>query len=124
MMTLVKKQWMAKRKERKGFTLLEMLLVVFIIAALLLLVLPNLINQQDKVTAQTDQAFITTVQNQVTLYSSDNNGKKPQSFSDLEGKNGAVGYLSTEQLDKAKQKLILKDGIVSMQSSGTGDGKG
>lgn len=103
MMTLVKKQWMAKRKERKGFTLLEMLLVVFIIAALLLLVLPNLINQQNSVTTKTDDAFVTAVQNQVTIYASDNDGDFPDTFDILKEKK----YLSKKQADDATKKLDL-----------------
>lgn len=115
MMTLVKKQWMAKRKERKGFTLLEMLLVVFIIAALLLLVLPGLINQQKKVTTQTADAFMSTVQKQVTIYASDNDGKFPDSFKVLKDEN----YLSQKQFDDANKKFVLdKDtGEVSLQTS-------
>ncbi|MCI1850331.1 competence type IV pilus major pilin ComGC [Schleiferilactobacillus harbinensis] len=114
MMTLVKKQWMAKRKERKGFTLLEMLLVVFIIAAILLLVLPNLINQQKSVTAKTDNAFVTTVQNQVTVYTSDNDGKIPEDFETLEKGN----YLSEKQVADAVKKLVLneKTGQVSLKT--------
>ncbi|GEK05490.1 competence type IV pilus major pilin ComGC [Schleiferilactobacillus harbinensis] len=103
MMTLVKKQWMAKRKERKGFTLLEMLLVVFIIAALLLLVLPNLINQQKSVSTKTDDAFVTAVQNQVTIYTSDKNGEIPKDFGILEKAN----YLSSKQAKDAAKKLHL-----------------
>lgn len=112
MMTLVKKQWLAKRKERKGFTLLEMLLVVFIIAALLLLVLPNLINQQKSVTTKTDDAFVTAVQNQVTIYASDNGGKFPKDFVALKG-----AYLSNKQADQATEKLILNEntGEVSLK---------
>lgn len=120
MTTFVKKQWVAKRKERKGFTLLEMLLVVFIIAALLLLVLPNLINQQDKVTAQTDQAFVTAVQNQVTLYTT-NTGKKPTKFSELHTEE--ADYLSDEQLKKAEAKLKLDNGKVTLAEKETESGK-
>lgn len=122
MMTLVKKQWMAKRKERKGFTLLEMLLVVFISAALLLLVLPGLIKQQTSVTEKTDEAFVTTVQNQVTVYASDNNGTFPENSDALKG-----GYLSTKQTEKANDKLKLdkKTGEVSLRTdSSSGNEQG
>lgn len=117
MMTLVKKQWMAKRKERKGFTLLEMLLVVFIIAALLLLVLPGLIKQQMSVTEKTDEAFVTTVQNQVTVYASDHQGEFPKNFDVLKTDK----YLSEKQATKAIKKLNLNEstGEVSLKSANT-----
>lgn len=122
MMTFVKNQWVAKRKERKGFTLLEMLLVVFISAALLLLVLPGLIKQQTSVTEKTDEAFVTTVQNQVTVYASDNNGTFPENSDALKG-----GYLSTKQTEKANDKLKLdkKTGEVSLRTdSSSGNEQG
>lgn len=122
MMTFVKNQWVAKRKERKGFTLLEMLLVVFISAALLLLVLPGLIKQQTSVTEKTDEAFVTTVQNQVTVYASDNSGTFPENFDALKG-----GYLSTKQTEKANDKLKLdkKTGEVSLRTdSSSGNEQG
>lgn len=117
MMTFIKKQWVAKRKERKGFTLLEMLLVVFIIAALLLLVLPGLIKQQTSVTEKTDEAFVTTVQNQVTVYASDHQGEFPKNFDVLKTDK----YLSEKQATKATKKLNLNEstGEVSLKSANT-----
>lgn len=115
MMQLIKRQWQGmKRKKRKGFTLLEMLLVVFIIAALLLLVLPNLISQQGRVTAQTDEALVTTVQTQVSLYQADQS-KLPENLEKLE----ETGYLSEKQLKQANQVVTYdpKTGNVTVKKT-------
>lgn len=51
-----------------GFTLLEMLMVVFIIAALLILTIPNIIKHQEGVENTSCDAYLTLVQTQVAAY--------------------------------------------------------
>lgn len=57
-----------KQLKHKGFTLLEMVFVIFIIALLMLLVIPNIASQKEHATNKTDEAFVTTIQGQVDLY--------------------------------------------------------
>lgn len=53
---------------REGFTLLEMLMVVFIIATLLILTIPNITKHQDGVEATSCEAYATMVETQMVAY--------------------------------------------------------
>lgn len=100
---LVKK---LKMQTVKGFTLIEMVIVVAIIAILLILVVPNLTNQKSNAEAKTDEAFQTTLQSQVTLAEED--GKKITSWDQLlEAK-----YISEKQAKKAQEKFVITNGEV------------
>lgn len=83
--------------KRKGFTLIEMVFVIFIISLLLLIVIPNISKQKDIAIKKTDKAFITMIQTQADLYDERN-----VSLNELE-KNG---FISSEQLKKANEKGI------------------
>lgn len=52
----------------KGFTLLEMLMVVFIIATLLILTIPNITKHKDGVEETSCEAFATMVQTQMAAF--------------------------------------------------------
>ncbi|WP_369902629.1 competence type IV pilus major pilin ComGC [Bacillus manliponensis] len=55
-------------KNEKGFTLLEMLLVMLVISVLLLLIIPNVIKQKDSVQGKGCDAFVKSVETQVETY--------------------------------------------------------
>lgn len=59
-----------KQKEKKefGFTLLEMLMVIFIIALLLLLTIPNITKHKDGVEKTSCQGYADMAQTQATAY--------------------------------------------------------
>lgn len=78
------KKWMKtlENKKAKAFTLLEMLMVLLIISVLMLLFIPNLSKQKEKVTDKGNAAVVKIVENQAELYEL-NEGKKP-SLSELE----------------------------------------
>lgn len=57
-----------KGKEVKAFTLIEMLVVLLIISVLLLLFVPNLAKQKDKVKDTGGSAVVKVVESQAELY--------------------------------------------------------
>lgn len=92
-----------KRREKfKGFTLLEMLMVLFIIAVLILIFVPNISTQKAGINDKGDQAFEKVFRAQVELYHINEN-KAPEKMEDLL----QAGYLTEEQIKKADE-LKLK----------------
>jgi competence protein ComGC len=90
-----------KKKKYQGFTLLEMLIVLFVIAVLILLFVPNLLKQTDNINNQGNQALTKVIETQSEMYFMDNN-KRPGSTDDLlEG-----GYISEDQKTKADELEI------------------
>ena len=56
-------------KKRKAFTLIEMVIVLFIISLLLLIMVPNMAAQKKNADNKSDAAFRTTLKTQAELYS-------------------------------------------------------
>lgn len=100
--------------DQRGFTLMEMLLVLFIVSVLMLLVVPGVSKQQDKASETGDAAFHASLQSQINLYRMDE-AKVPASFEALE----TAGYLTAEQEEKATASYTIgTDGKVQPK---TGD---
>ncbi len=59
---------MKQKINNKGFTLLEMLMVIFIIALLLLLTIPNITKHKDSVGKTTCESYADMAQTQATAY--------------------------------------------------------
>lgn len=57
-----------KLSNNSGFTLIEMLIVIFIIAILLILIVPNITKNLDTAKNKSSEAYVKTVQSQVTAY--------------------------------------------------------
>lgn len=100
---LVKK---LRKQTVKGFTLIEMVIVIAIIAILMILVVPNLTNQKNNAETKTYEAFQTTLQAQVTLAEED--GKKITSWDQLE----QAKYISEKQAKRAQEKFVISNGEV------------
>ncbi|MGK0605094.1 competence type IV pilus major pilin ComGC [Enterococcus gilvus] len=64
------------KKKVSGFTLLEMLVVLFVISLLLLLFVPKLINQKESASKKSDAAIAKVVETQIQVYELDF-GKTP-----------------------------------------------
>lgn len=86
---------MKKKKWRSGFTLVEMLIVLFIISALSLLIIPNITKTTEKVNDDSRYALTQVIQTQASLYN-------------LETRETATletllqnGYITQEQFNKA-----------------------
>jgi len=85
-----------KRKENtyEGFTLLEMLIVLFILSVLILLFVPNLSKHKETVNKKGDDALLKVVDAQIELYSLEKN--RTPSLTDLVNE----GYITQEQSEK------------------------
>lgn len=81
--------------KQEGFTLLEMIVVLFILGLLILLFLPNIMNQRDSAQETGDEALIQTVETQQILYKNDHDGQEG-TIDHLV----AEEYLSQEQADR------------------------
>lgn len=105
-------KWPKKRRvthgDRKGFTLLEMSIVIFIIALLIMIIVPNITKQKDHATSVHTEALQTMVQTQAELYLEDQqNEKEPDtdvSLKELFEKN----YLTQKQYNKAKETMTIE----------------
>ncbi|MGR3741432.1 competence type IV pilus major pilin ComGC [Companilactobacillus sp. DQM5] len=92
-------------KRRSGFTLIEMVFVIFIISLLLLIIIPNISQQKSHATNKTDEAFITTIQGQADLYEGDGTPSLEQLAKEH--------YISEKQLKHANEKgITIHDGTV------------
>lgn len=100
------------RKSRKAgaFTLIEMVIVLFIIGLLMLLIIPNLNNQKKKAEKKTNNALVTTIQTQVDLY--EDEITKPITLDKLKTA-GAITEKKVQQANDA-HITISSDGKVQM----------
>nr|WP_186439528.1 competence type IV pilus major pilin ComGC [Kurthia sp. Dielmo] len=98
-------------KNEKGFTLIEMLIVLFIITVLILIAIPNVTKHFATVDEKGCNAYLKMAQGQVEAYRIDE-GVYPASIGELETK----GYLtkgSDERSCKGKQITFI-DGVVGV----------
>ena len=95
---------MEKLNKQKGFTLIEMLVVLLIISILLIITIPNITKHQSTVQTKGCEAFVKMVQSQVQAYEIDHN-QLPSSMDELEKE----GYL--------KQKTCPNGGTVNLDAA-------
>lgn len=93
----------------KGFTLLEMLMVVFIISLLLILVIPNITKHKDSVEKTTCESYAAMAQTQATAYELAE-GEVPQSIAQLV----ESGYIVSPTCDDGTPLEIDGKGEVSV----------
>lgn len=99
--------WMKKKLlNNKGFTLVEMILVLFVISVLLILVIPNVTKQKEKIDHQGTDALVTVVETQIELYQLEKGNVESVTFEMLE----KAGYLKNKQVKNAKDKGIKING--------------
>lgn len=94
-----------KAKIKKGFTLIEMTIVLFIISLLILIILPNVTSQKKNAGHIQGDAMTQVVQTQVDLYENEYN-ELPKSLDELQDK----GYLSDKQVQQANRNGIKING--------------
>lgn len=90
---------------RRGFTLIEMAIVLFIVALLILIVVPNLSHQKKHAQTVHTSAMTTVVQTQLDTYLDDTD-KKTATLEELE----KTGYLTDKQVNMAKKEGIRISG--------------
>ncbi|WP_042345987.1 competence type IV pilus major pilin ComGC [Bacillus massiliigorillae] len=94
---------------QKGFTLIEMLIVLLVISILLIITVPNIIQHQKSIRNKGCEAFVKMVQAQVQSYQIDEN-KLPASLEDLKSK----GYIESATCPNGKSLKYDSDGKVSV----------
>ena len=96
-------------KNKNGFTLMEMVLVLFIISVLMLMIIPNVANTTKSVETKGTDALAVVVQTQADMYELDT-GTEAANFAELK----AGGYLNDNQVTQATAKLTIAGGNVSI----------
>ncbi|CRH17758.1 competence type IV pilus major pilin ComGC [Carnobacterium maltaromaticum] len=91
------KKW---KLNNKGFTLVEMILVLFVISVLLILVIPNVVQQKKKIDNQGTEALMTVIETQIELFLLEKEPGIEVSFAALKADN----YLKQKQIDNAINK--------------------
>lgn len=97
-------------KNEKGFTLIEMLVVLLIITVLILLIVPNIGNRTGDMHKKGCDSLVVTVQAQADMYELDN-GEKAISFDNLVDE-----YINEDQTtcQNGEKLTINGDGKVSI----------
>lgn len=92
------------KKKRRGFTLLEMSIVLFIISLLILIIIPNLAKQRQNATRVHQRAMVNVIQTQSDLFENET-GHSPASIQQLYQNH----YLTISQVKSAKKNHIVID---------------
>lgn len=92
----------------KGFTLIEMLVVLLVISVLLIITVPNITKNQSTIQSKGCEAFVKMVQAQVQAYEIDEN-KLPANIAELE----SAGYLKQTSCPNGEEVKIDDKGDVS-----------
>ncbi|MEK4091407.1 MULTISPECIES: competence type IV pilus major pilin ComGC [unclassified Viridibacillus] len=95
-------------KQQKGFTLIEMLIVLFIITVLILIAIPNVTKHFSTVDDKGCKAYVSMVQGQVEAYRIDEK-KYPTTIEMLED----AKYLKQDTNACTGKKIQISDGEVS-----------
>ena len=96
------------KKKFQAFTLIEMVVVLFIISLLLLLVVPNLAKQKTRAENQTTAALVTTIQTQIEL-AKDDPAEKAETLTTL-ADLAKADIISQKQCKQAERAKITFDG--------------
>ena len=98
------KQFIIKNRQVKGFTLVEMVIVIAIIAMLILLIVPGLSKQKDRATSKTDEALWTTIETQRQLAEDNGDGTSLEELV----KKEYISQKQKERYEKLPQKWFSK----------------
>jgi competence protein ComGC len=105
-------------KKEKGFTLVEMLIVLMIMTTLLLIAVPNLKKHNTIVNNKSCSAIKSLVEGQMETYAIENEGSLPLDMSDL---SGYVNKVVINEAGNGKiscpgnKKVVITDGVVSIE---------
>lgn len=100
-------------KNQKGFTLIEMLIVLTIISVLLILIVPNLSKKSETVQTKGCEALIQVAESQVQSYRIDHPGESIPTIQTLLDEN----YLKSDSCAGGSKKISLStDGSVTIST--------
>ena len=108
------KKIIQKFKNKDGFTLIEMLIVLFIIAILLILIIPNITKNIDTAKDKSSEAYEKTVQSQVTAYEINENDKDV-TFEKLVEKHYLDGPADKASTAPNGKKIVIENGKATLQ---------
>lgn len=100
---------------QKGFTLIEMLIVLLVISVLLIITIPNIVKQQTTIRDKGCDALVKMVQGQVQAYQIDYD-KKPDSLQELKDK----GYINEDKCPNGQLLTMDEEGYISSPKKSTG----
>jgi competence protein ComGC len=96
-------------KNEKGFTLIEMMIVMLVISVLLIITIPNVTKHNSNINKKGCEAFVKMVQSQVQSYEIEY-GELPSSITDLQSKE----YISSNECPDGKTTVIIDEtGLVT-----------
>lgn len=97
------KRMISNLKKEDGFTLIEMSIVIMVVAALLLMIVPNVSGVTKNTNKTTSDAAVQTVEAQIELYKMQNPEDKLEG-EDLVKKLETEGYITEGQLKAYQNK--------------------
>lgn len=95
-------------QNERGFTLIEMLIVLLVISILLIITIPNITKHQSTIQKKGCEAFVKMVQSQVQAFEIDKN-KVPVSTTELQDE----GYLTQTSCPNGDAVSIDSSGLVT-----------
>lgn len=104
-----------KLKNNSGFTLIEMLIVIFIIAILLILIVPNITNNLDTAKNKSSEAYVKTVQSQITSYQLNENDNDV-TFEKLVERGYLDGPVEKASKSPNGKSITINNGKATLQS--------
>ncbi|MGG3469984.1 competence type IV pilus major pilin ComGC [Neobacillus pocheonensis] len=100
-----------KMNNEKGFTLIEMMIVMLVISVLLIITIPNVAKHNSNINNKGCDAYVKMVQAQVQAYQMEKN--KIPTLDELE----TAGYLNNKGCPNGKSVVIDSEGNVTVASS-------
>lgn len=89
------------RKNKGGFTLLEMLIVLVVVSLLMAIIIPNVAGQRERINDQAEKNITEIIETQVNTYEMVNGGETPSLTILLD-----EGYITQRQYDQANELNI------------------
>jgi prepilin-type N-terminal cleavage/methylation domain-containing protein len=94
----------------KGFTLIEMMIVLLVISILIMITIPNITTQQKVIRGKGCEAYINMVQAQVEAYKMENNTTINPTIAELH----TAGFIPSTDCPNGEELLVTGTGEVTI----------